>query len=92
VAQRRWFEKAKKISSQQRQWGPSKKNCFELQGRSFILTICFKDSSCILMYQRKTAKTNKPKAYRALANKLSKACYFIMRDGMAFDVNKLFQN
>ena len=41
-------------------------------------------------YQRKMAKTNQPSAYRAMANKLSKACYFIMRDRSQFDVTKLF--
>lgn len=41
-------------------------------------------------YQRKTAKTNQPSAYRAMANKLSKACYFIMRDRSRFDATKLF--
>lgn len=41
-------------------------------------------------HQRKAAKTNQPKAYRAVANKLAKACYYIMRDGEEFNVNKLF--
>jgi len=59
------------------------------EAASFCMRHC---EEAKMFYQRKTAKTNKPKAYRALANKLSKACYFIMRDGMAFDVNKLFQN
>ena len=42
-------------------------------------------------YQRKTAKTNQPSAYRAVANKLAKACYFIMRDHVPFDVRRLFR-
>jgi transposase len=42
-------------------------------------------------YQRKCAKTNQPSAYRALANKLSKACYFIMKEKRAFDRGRLFQ-
>lgn len=41
-------------------------------------------------YQRKVAKTNQPKAYRSIANKLSKACFYIMRDDRDFDVKKLF--
>ena len=41
-------------------------------------------------YQRKCAKTNQPKAYRAVANKLAKACYYIMRDQTAFDAERLF--
>lgn len=41
-------------------------------------------------YQRKMAQTNQPSAYRAMANKLAKACYFIMKDGRSFDVKRLF--
>jgi transposase len=41
-------------------------------------------------YQRKAAQTTKPSAYRAVANKLAKACYFIMRDQVAFDVTRVF--
>jgi transposase len=40
-------------------------------------------------YQRKAAKTKRVIAIKALANKLSKACFFIMRDGVDFDVKKL---
>jgi len=43
-------------------------------------------------YQRKTAQTNIPSAYRAISNKLSKACYHIMKDGREFDVRRLFMN
>lgn len=41
-------------------------------------------------YQRKMAKTNAPKTYRAVSNKLAKACYFLMRDGTEFDAKRLF--
>jgi transposase len=40
-------------------------------------------------YQRKAAKTKKVIALKAVANKLSKACFFILRDGVEFDVKKL---
>ncbi|MCX6355178.1 MAG: IS110 family transposase [Candidatus Aureabacteria bacterium] len=40
-------------------------------------------------YQRKEARTNRAVAIKALANKLAKACYFILRDGVEFDVKKL---
>lgn len=43
-------------------------------------------------YQRKCAKSNPPIAYRAVANKLAKACYEIMRDQSVFDANRLFQS
>jgi transposase len=41
-------------------------------------------------YQRKVAKTNRVVAIKTISNKLSKACYFILRDGVEFDVKKLF--
>lgn len=41
-------------------------------------------------YQRKMAKTKRVVALKTIANKLSKAVYFMLRDGVAFDMNKLF--
>lgn len=41
-------------------------------------------------YQRKCAGRNQPVAYRAISNKLAKACYYIMKDGAAFDAKRLF--
>ncbi len=41
-------------------------------------------------YQRKMARTNKIVARKALANKLARASYYIMRDGVKFDKEKLF--
>lgn len=41
-------------------------------------------------YQRKLEKTNRIVAIKTIANKLSKACYFILRDQAEFDMKKLF--
>jgi len=41
-------------------------------------------------YQRKLARTNRIVAIKAVAHKLARACYYIMRDQVAFDVNKAF--
>jgi len=41
-------------------------------------------------FQRKMAKNNRVLATKALANKLTKATYFIMRDQVAYDSEKLF--
>ena len=41
-------------------------------------------------YQRKAAKKNKIIAIKAVAHKLSRACYHIMKDQTVFDVNKAF--
>lgn len=40
-------------------------------------------------YQRKAARTKRVVALKALANKLAKACFFILRDGAEFDVKRL---
>jgi len=40
-------------------------------------------------YQRKAARTKRVVALKALANKLAKACFFMLRDGVAFDVRRL---
>jgi len=41
-------------------------------------------------YQRKLSKTNRVIALKTIANKLSKACYFVLRDKVDFDMNKAF--
>ena len=41
-------------------------------------------------HQRKVAKTNNMVATKALAHKLARACYFILRDQVQFDESRLF--
>lgn len=41
-------------------------------------------------FQRKMSRTLRVVATKSLAAKIAKACYFIMRDGVAFDVKKMF--
>jgi len=41
-------------------------------------------------FQRKMSKSNRVLATKALANKLTKATYYIMRDQLVFDAAKLF--
>lgn len=41
-------------------------------------------------YQRKRAKTKAVVATKAVAHKLARACYHILREGSAFDVNRAF--
>lgn len=41
-------------------------------------------------YQRKAAKTNNVVAIKSLAHKLARACYYIIRDQVPFDENKVF--
>jgi transposase len=48
------------------------------------------DQHAKAFYNRKQSKKNLMVAYNALAHKLTKAAYFIMRDQVVFDHNKLF--
>jgi len=41
-------------------------------------------------YQRKKAKSHKVVAIKAVAHKLARACYYVMRDEVPFDVNRAF--
>jgi transposase len=41
-------------------------------------------------YQRKRAKSNTSVAIKTVAHKLARACYYILRDQVPFDVNKAF--
>lgn len=41
-------------------------------------------------YQRKAAKTKRVIALKTVAHKLARASYYILRDGVSFDVNKAF--
>jgi transposase len=43
-------------------------------------------------YQRKCAKSCQPMAYRAVANKLAKACYYLMKDNVPFDAQRAFNS
>ena len=41
-------------------------------------------------HQRKQAKSKNVVALKAVAHKLCRACYYIIKDRVAFDVNKAF--
>jgi transposase len=41
-------------------------------------------------YERKKSKTNRVLAIKALAHKLARACYHILRDQNPFDVHRCF--
>ncbi len=50
----------------------------------------FFDSESRKYYQRKLQKTNAPIAHNALAHKLARAAYYIMKDGVVFMPDKAF--
>ena len=41
-------------------------------------------------HQRQLAKKHKMVAYKSVANKLARACFFVLRDKVEFDMKKLF--
>jgi transposase len=48
------------------------------------------DKKAAAFYHRKEYKTNRMVAHQALSHKLARAAYFIMRDGVPFQAEKLF--
>lgn len=47
-------------------------------------------SQADVFYRRKLLKRNKVVAVKALAHKIARACYYIMRDDVPFDQNRMF--
>lgn len=45
-----------------------------------------------IYFQRKMARSNRPVATKALAHKLARACFYIMRDQVDYDPLKIFTN
>jgi transposase len=43
-------------------------------------------------YDRKMRQRNRPVAMKAISHKLARACYFVMRDAVPFDPDKLFKH
>jgi len=58
-----------------------------IEAAHFALRYC---AEAKRFYERKKAKTNNVVAIKALAHKLARACYHILKDGKPFDVNRCF--
>lgn len=82
-----WSNQKKKGSGNQRN-GNKYLSWAYAEAANFCIRFCPEAKK---YYQRKSARTSQPSAYRAMANKLAKAFYFMMRDGVAFDAPRLFQ-
>ena len=84
---------SKKISNGKKKGENNKKNGNKylawayVEAANFAKRYCPKAQS---FYQSKRAKTKNVVAIKALSNKLSRASYYIMRDQVAFDEDKLF--
>ena len=58
-----------------------------IEAANFALRCCPQAKS---FYERKKNKSNRVLALKALAHKLARACYYMLRDQQPFDVNRCF--
>jgi transposase len=84
---------SKRISNAKKKGENNRKNGNQYLGWAFIEAANFAirfHEPVKRYYQRKLAKTKRVIALKTIANKLSKGCYFILRDGVKFEMNKTF--
>jgi transposase len=84
---------SQKISNGKRKGSGNTKNGNKYLAWAFVEAANFAvryQPSIRRFYQRKRAKTNGIVALKAVAHKLCRACYYILRDQVAFDVTKAF--
>lgn len=86
--------KSQKISNNKKKGEGNRKNGNKYLAWAYVEAANFAVRYCPMaqrFYQRKKAKTNGVVAIKALANKLCKASYYMMRDQVAYDPEKLFR-
>jgi transposase len=84
---------SKRISNGKKKGENNKKNGNKYLAWAYVEAAQFARRYCVKaqsFYQSKEAKTKPVVAIKALSNKPSKASYYIMRDQVAFDEEKLF--
>ncbi len=84
---------SKRISNGKKKGENNKKNGNKYLAWAYVEAANFSRRYCVnaqRFYQSKAAKSKPVVAIKALSNKLSRASYYIMRDRVAFDENKLF--
>jgi transposase len=85
--------KAKRTSNEKKKGKGNQKNGNRYLGWAYVEAANFARRYCPeakRYFQRKMARTNAIVATKALASKISKACYSIMRNQVDFDVKKMF--
>jgi transposase len=85
--------KSEKISNGKRKGSGNAKNGNKYLAWAFVEAANFAvryEPQIRRFYQRKKDKTNGVVAIKAVAHKLARACYHIMRDEVPFDVNRAF--
>ena len=86
---------SKRLSNDKAKGKNNRKNGNKYLGWAFVEAANFAKRYCPLAkqyYQRKTAKTNSIIAIKAMANKIAKTCFYIIRDGADYDPMKIFAN
>jgi transposase len=85
--------KSQRISNQKKKGEGNRKNGNKYLGWAYVEAAHFSIRNCPgarKFYQRKKAKANGAVATKALANKMARASYYIMRDQVPFEEGKLF--
>jgi len=85
--------KSERFSNGKKKGTGNRKNGNKYLGWAYIELANFTIRHCPhanRFYQRKKANTNGIVARKALSNKLARASYYMMRDNVAYDPNKLF--
>ena len=85
---------SKRTSNGKKTGENNKKNGNKYLGWAYVEAANFAARNCPYaskFFQRKMSKKNRAVAVKALANKLSKASYYIMRDQVPYDPEKLFK-
>jgi transposase len=85
--------KSEKLSNGKRKGSGNTKNGNKYLSWAFVEAANFAirfEPLVARFYQRKKAKTHRVVALKAVANKLARACYYVMRDEVSFDVDRAF--
>jgi transposase len=84
---------SKRLSNGKKKGEGNRKNGNKYLAWAFVEAAHFavqKEGLIKRFFQRKAAKKNKIVAIKAVAHKLARACYYVLRDQVMFDVNKAF--
>ena len=85
--------KSEYITNNKKKGEGNRKNGNKYLGWAYVEAANFAKRYCPeakKFYQRKMAKTNQIVATKALANKIARACYYVIRDREVFKVEKVF--
>ena len=85
---------SKRLSNDKAKGKNNRKNGNKYLGWAYVEAANFAKRYCPMAkhyYQKKTAKTNSIIAIKAMANKIAKACYYIIKENVDYDPLRIFQ-